>query len=86
MYAPFIVDGKVLKENSIIDEVAFQKALARLEKYGKDLPETYGESLHFSMEYYTDTPINSYEDYVYNIEVENNHTYFVGKDGIWVRT
>lgn len=26
-----------------------------------------------------------YQDYVYNIKVENNHTYFVGHTGIWVK-
>ncbi|WP_201581600.1 hypothetical protein [Psychrobacter glacincola] len=30
------------------------------------------------------TPANAFTDYVYNIEVADTHTYFVGKKGIWV--
>ena len=36
------------------------------------------------MQNYDDTCPNPYEDYVYNIEVADNHTYFVGQDGVWV--
>ena len=27
---------------------------------------------------------NAFTDYVYNIEVTDTHTYFVGKKGVWV--
>lgn len=28
---------------------------------------------------------DAYQDYVYNIEVEDYHTYFVGREGVWVK-
>ena len=47
--------------------------------YGEDLPydyENWGDPVNETRERYTTT--------VYNIEVEDWHTYFVGKTGLWV--
>lgn len=82
--APLVVDGKVISETSIADNDMFMKALNRLKKYGVDLGDDYGDSLHFSMENYTDDCPNPYKDYVYNLEVADYHTYYVGYDGVWV--
>lgn len=42
-----------------------------------DIPEIqFYKSLNYTFEHY--------QDYVYNIQVEDHNTYFVGKDGIWV--
>ncbi|WP_230659531.1 Hint domain-containing protein [Psychrobacter sp. I-STPA10] len=75
--------GKVVSENKIGIESLYKQAIRNLEKYGDatGLTET---SLHEQMQRYTDDCPNPYEDYVYNIEVADHHTYFVGHDRVWV--
>ncbi|WP_230659533.1 hypothetical protein [Psychrobacter sp. I-STPA10] len=60
----------------------------------KDNPEHHADIVRYSKlwdDYLTpdwDTDINAtstaFTDYVYNIEVEDTHTYFVGYNGVWV--
>ena len=83
MYSPLIFEGKIIKENRIGDESLFKKALASIEKYGDSTGLT-DESIHEQMRRYNDVCPNPYEDHVYNIEVADHHTYFVGHDAVWV--
>jgi len=83
MYSPLIFDGRVVKDNSIGDEKLFEKALANIERYG-DATGLLEGSIHEQMRRYNDVCPNPYEDYVYNIEVADHHTYFVGHDVLWV--
>ena len=84
VYAPLVVEGKVIQENSIADMKLVNKAIENIKKYGntKGLTDT---SIHEKMENYYDACPNPYEDYVYNIEVADHHTYFVGHDTVWVQ-
>lgn len=84
MYSPLIFDGRVVKDNSIGDEKLFEKALANIERYG-DATGLLESSIHEQMRRYNDICPNPYEDHVYNIEVADHHTYFVGHDAVWVR-
>ncbi|WP_230659529.1 polymorphic toxin-type HINT domain-containing protein [Psychrobacter sp. I-STPA10] len=84
MYSPFVIDGKVVRDTHIFDEAGFKKVVNRMEKYGIDLGADYGDSVHLSMQRYTDDCPNPYKAYVYNLEVADHHTYFVGHDGVWV--
>ena len=81
--APLMFNGKVIRENKISDEFIYKNNVRGIKKYGnaKGLTE---ESIHEQMENYYDACPNSYEDHVYNIEVANHHTYFVGHDAVWV--
>ncbi|MDN3440085.1 hypothetical protein QL898_00400 [Psychrobacter sp. APC 3279] len=83
MHSPLIFEGKIIKENRIGDEGLFKKALASIKKYGDSMGLTE-ESIHEQMRRYNDVCPNPYEDYVYNIEVADHHTYFVGHDAVWV--
>ncbi|BBI67218.1 hypothetical protein PKHYL_14090 [Psychrobacter sp. KH172YL61] len=60
-----------------------KKAVSNLRKYGNATGLTE-ESIHEQMENYYDACPNPYEDYVYNIEVADTHTYFIGEQAIWV--
>ncbi len=84
MYSPLIFDGRVVKDNSIGDEKLFEKALANIERYG-DATGLLESSIHEQMRRYNDICPNPYEDHVYNMEVADHHTYFVGHDAVWVR-
>ena len=83
MHSPLIFEGKIIKENRIGDEGLFKKALASIKKYGDSMGLTE-ESIHEQMRRYNDVCPNPYEDHVYNIEVVDHHTYFVGHDAVWV--
>ena len=83
MHSPLIFEGKIIKENRIGDEGLFKKALASIKKYGDSMGLT-DESIHKQMRRYNDICPNPYEDHVYNIEVADHHTYFVGHDVVWV--
>lgn len=83
MHSPLIFEGKIIKENRIGDEGLFKKALASIKKYGDSMGLT-DESIHKQMRRYNDVCPNPYEDHVYNIEVADHHTYFVGHDAVWV--
>ncbi|WP_379544673.1 hypothetical protein [Psychrobacter sp. R86515] len=83
MHSPLIFEGKIIKENRIGDEGLFKKALASIKKYGDSMGLT-DESIHKQMRRYNDICPNPYEDHVYNIEVADHHTYFVGHDAVWV--
>ena len=83
MHSPLIFEGKIIKENRIGDEGLFKKALASIKKYGDSMGLT-DESIHKQMRRYNDVCPNPYEDHVYNIEVVDHHTYFVGHDAVWV--
>lgn len=83
MYSPLIFDGRVVKDNSIGDEKLFEKALANIERYG-DATGLLESSIHEQMRRYNDVCPNPYEDHVYNIEVADYHTYFVGHDAVCV--
>ena len=83
MHSPLIFEGKIIKENRIGDEGLFKKALASIKKYGDSMGLT-DESIHKQMRRYHDVCPNPYEDHVYNIEVVDHHTYFVGHDAVWV--
>lgn len=83
MHSPLIFEGKIIKENRIGDEGLFKKALASIKKYGDSMGLTE-ESIHEQMRRYNDVCPNPYEDHVYNIEVADHHTYFVGHDAVWV--
>lgn len=84
VYAPLVVEGKVIQENSIADMKLVNKAIENIKKYGNATGLTE-ESLHEQMENYYDACPNPYEDHVYNIEVADHHTYFVGHDTVWVQ-
>ena len=81
--APLMFNGKVVRENKISDESLYRNTVSNLRKYG-DATGLTEDSLHEQMENYYDACPNSYEDYVYNIEVADHHTYFVGHDAVWV--
>ncbi|GLR28318.1 MULTISPECIES: hypothetical protein [Psychrobacter] len=81
--APLMFNGKVVKDNKISDESLYKKAVSNLRKYGNATGLTE-ESIHEQMENYYDACPNPYEDYVYNIEVADTHTYFIGEQAIWV--
>ena len=83
MYSPLIFDGRVVKDNSIGDEKLFEKALANIERYG-NATGLLESSIHEQMQRYNDVCPNPYEDNVYNIEVADHHTYFVGHDAVCV--
>lgn len=83
MHSPLIFEGKIIKENRIGDEGLFKKALASIKKYGDSMGLTE-ESIHEQMRRYNDVCPNPYEDHVYNIEVADHHTYFVGHDAVWM--
>ncbi|WP_066804771.1 Hint domain-containing protein [Moraxella oblonga] len=83
MYSPMIVNGRIVRENRIVNEELFKKALDNITKYGSNAGLS-DISLHEQVSEYYDAVVNSYEDYVYNFEVADYHTYFVGHDGIWV--
>lgn len=83
MHSPLIFEGKIIKENRIGDEGLFKKALASIKKYGDSMGLT-DESIHKQMRRYNDVCPNPYEDHVYNMEVADHHTYFVGHDAVWV--
>ncbi|MDN3454145.1 MULTISPECIES: hypothetical protein [unclassified Psychrobacter] len=80
---PLIIDGNVIKANRIGDKKLVDKALKNIKNYG-DATGLQSESIHEQMENYYDACPNSYEDHVYNIEVADHHTYFVGHDAVWV--
>ena len=82
--APLMFNGKVVKENKISDESLYKNTVSNLRKYG-DATGLTEESIHEQMENYYDACPNPYEDYVYNIEVADHHTYFVGHDAVWVQ-
>ena len=81
---PLIIDGNVIKANRIGDKKLVDKALKNIKKYG-DATGLTEESVHEQMENYYDACPNFYKDYVYNIEVADHHTYFVGHDAVWVQ-
>lgn len=81
--APLMFNGKVIRENKISDEFIYKNNVRGIKKYG-DATGLTEESVHEQMENYYDACPNPYEDYVYNIEVADHHTYFVGHDGICV--
>uniref|UniRef100_UPI00082C2E4B polymorphic toxin-type HINT domain-containing protein n=1 Tax=Moraxella oblonga TaxID=200413 RepID=UPI00082C2E4B len=83
MNKPLIFEGKIVRENSIADEELYRKALKNIETYG-DATGLTEMSLHEAMISLDMPAPNPYEDFVYNLEVDGNHTYFVGHDGIWV--
>lgn len=83
MHLPLIFEGKIIKENRIGDEGLFKKALAGIKKYGDSTGLT-DESIHKQMRRYNDVCPNPYENHVYNMEVADHHTYFVGHDAVWV--
>lgn len=74
-------NGKVVKENKISDESLYKNNVRGITKYG-DSTGLKSESIHEQMENYYDACPNPYEDYVYNIEVADHHTYFVGHDAV----
>ncbi|WP_230655856.1 Hint domain-containing protein [Psychrobacter sp. I-STPA10] len=80
---PLILDGKVIQENRIADIKLVEKAIKNVKKYG-DATGLSDTSLHEQMENYYDDCPNPFKDYVYNLEVADHHTYFVGHDGLWV--
>ena len=81
--APLMFNGKIVRENKIADESQYKKSIRGIKKYGNATGLTE-ESFHRQMENYYDDCPNPYEDYVYNIEVADHHTYFVGHDAVWV--
>ncbi|WP_227429492.1 hypothetical protein [Psychrobacter sp. I-STPA6b] len=83
MNEPLVVNGRVVMASCIADNDLYEKALHNIATYGNSSGLTE-VSLHASMKQYDDDCPNPYEDYVYNIEVADHHTYFVGHDGVWV--
>lgn len=82
--SPLILDGKIVRENKIVNLNGHRTVLSNIEKYG-DSTGLKSESIHEQMENYYDACPNSYEDHVYNIEVADHHTYFVGHDAVWAQ-
>ncbi|MFB2539362.1 MULTISPECIES: hypothetical protein [unclassified Acinetobacter] len=83
MHTPMIINGVVVRDNCIVNEELFRKAVDNVSIYGSNVGLN-DISLHEQVSTYYDAVVNPYEDYVYNIEVADNHTYFVGYDGVWV--
>ena len=81
--APLMFNGKVVRENKIADESTYKHNVRRIKKYG-NAAGLAKESIHKQMENYYDDCPNPYEDYVYNIEVADHHTYFIGHDAVFV--
>lgn len=83
MNEPIMEDGEVICQNRIGNHEAYERTLRNIALHGDDsgLTET---SLHNNVEhYYGEEYPNSYSDHVYNLEVEDYHTYFVGPDAVW---
>lgn len=82
--SPLVYEGKIVRENKIINLGRHKIVLNNIERYGNatGLSE---DSIHEQMRRYNDVCPNPYEDHVYNIEVADHHTYFVGYDAVWVR-
>lgn len=76
-------DGIEVRKNRIVNQEVYELLVKDLESYG-DATGLLDQSIHKQMQNYYDPAPNPYEDYVYNIEVADYHTYFVGYDGIWV--
>ncbi len=81
--SPLIYEGRVVRENKINSEKSYNIAISNLGKYG-DATGLLESSIHEQMRRYDDVCPNPYEDHVYNIEVADHHTYFVGHDAVWV--
>lgn len=81
--APLIFNGKVVREHKFSSESQYKNNIRGIKKYGNATGLTE-KSVHEQMENYYDACPNPYEDYVYNIEVADYHTYFVGHDAVWV--
>lgn len=81
--SPLVYEGKIVRENKIINLGRHKIVLNNIEKYG-DATDLTEESIHEQMDNYYDACPNPYEDFVYNIEVADHHTYFVGHDAVWV--
>ena len=82
--SPLVVNGVEVRSNRITNEQSYNKGIFNIKYYG-DNSGLSQNSIHNCMEQYDDTCPNPYEDYVYNLEVADHHTYFVGQDGLWVQ-
>lgn len=82
--APLMYEGRIVRENKITNKKSHEIALYTIDKYG-DATGLSEDSIHEQMRRYNDVCPNPYEDHVYNIEVADHHTYFVGHDAVWVR-
>ena len=82
--APLMYEGRIVRENKITNKKSHEIALYTIDKYG-DATGLSEDSIHEQMRRYNDVCPNLYEDHVYNIEVADHHTYFVGHDAVWVR-
>ena len=78
-----IYEGRVVRENKINSEESYNIAISNLGKYS-DATGLLESSIHEQMRRYNDVCPNPYEDFVYDIEVADHHTYFVGHDAVWV--
>lgn len=73
----------ILREDVFFTDDGIKNTLEEIKKYG-NANGLKNKSIHLSMRQYNSTCPNPYKDYVYNIEVSDYHTYFVGHDGILV--
>jgi len=81
--SPLVYEGKIVRENKITNKKSHEIALYTIDKYG-DATGLSEDSIHEQIRRYNDVCPNPYEDHVYNIEVADHHTYFVGHDAVWV--
>ena len=81
--SPLVYEGKIVRENKIINLDRHKIVLNNIERYG-DATGLLESSIHEQMRRYNDVCPNPYEDHIYNIEVADHHTYFVEHDAVWV--
>lgn len=84
--SPSYYNGNIIEKNKLgssKNKKIYENGLINLEKYG-NAEGLLDSSIHESMARFDDPCPNPFMAHVYQLEVEETHSYFVGQDGIWV--